>query len=253
MEDDAQTRANARMWSRTDLVGQYATRQLRAVETTILLRYRNELSGRVLELGCGAGRLTGHLLEVAREVHVVDVSQNMLDACLAAYPEVRGELGDIRDLSGFADGEFDAIVAGYNLLDVLSDSDRRRALTEARRMLVAGGLFVFSTHNRDVGPDRPIDRWRAGRLDFVRFALGAPRWLPNRRRLTAQQREEPGYAIFNDSSHDYGALHYYITRDAQERQLADAGFTLLECLDLDGYAVKAGDRSTSSELHFLAR
>jgi hypothetical protein len=28
---------------------------------------------------------------------------------------------------------------------------------------------------------------------------------------------------------------------------------LLECLDLDGRPVKAGDRSTSSELHFLAR
>jgi SAM-dependent methyltransferase len=162
-------------------------------------------------------------------------------------------LGDIRDLSGFAAGSFDAIVAGYNLLDVLSDADRRRALTDLRRMLVAGGLLVFSTHNRDVGPDRPIDRWRAGRIEFVRLALRAPRWLPNRRRLRSQQREEPGYAVFNDSSHDYGALHYYITRDEQERQLTQAGFTLLECLDVDGFVVKAGDRSTSSELHFLAR
>ena len=253
MEEDVQTRANARMWSRTDLVGFYSGRDLRAVETTILLRYRDDLSGCILELGCGAGRLTGHLLDVAREVHGIDVSPAMLNACLVAYPAVHGAVGDIRDLSGFADDTFDAIVAGYNLLDVLSDADRRRVLIEVRRMLVPGGLFVFSTHNRDVGPDRPIDQWRAGRLEFVRFALRAPRWLPNRRRLTSQQREEPDYAIFNDSSHDFGALHYYITRDSQERQLAEAGFTLLACLDLDANEVKADDRSTSSELHFVAR
>lgn len=252
MKDD-QARANSRMWSRTDLVELYATRELRAVETTILLRYRDELSGCLLELGCGAGRLTGHLLDIAREVHAIDVSQTMLNACLAAYPAVHGALGDIRDLSGFADGSFDAVVAGYNLLDVLSDAERRRALAAIHRMLVPGGLLVFSTHNRDVGPDRPVDRWRAGPVAFVRFALRAPRWFPNRRRLVSQEREEPGYAIFNDSSHDYAALHYYITRDDQERQLTEAGFTLLECLDLTGLPVKAGDRSTSSELHFLAR
>jgi SAM-dependent methyltransferase len=241
------------MWSRTDLVGQYATRDVRAVETTILLRYRDDLSGRVLELGCGAGRLTGHLLEVANEVHAIDVSPTMLNACLAAYPDVRGALGNVRDLSGFVEDSFDAVVAGFSVLDVLNDEERRRALIDLRRMVVPGGLLIFSTHNRDVGPDRPIDRFRRGAGAAIAMALRTPQWLPNRRRLTSQQREEPGYAILNDSSHDFGALHYYITRDDQERQLAELGFTLLECLDLKGLVVEPGDRSTSSELHFLAR
>jgi SAM-dependent methyltransferase len=252
VEDDVQERANARLWSRTDLVGFYANRTLRAVESTLLLRYRDELSGCVLELGCGGGRLTGYLLEIAREVDAIDVSPTMLAACQAAYPSARCALGDVGDLSGFAADSFDAVVAGFSVLDVLSDADRRRTLADLRRIIVPGGLLVMSSHNRDAGPDRPADRFRKSPGAAVKMALRVPRWLPNRRRLTALQREEPGYAVLNDSSHDFGALHYYITRDDQERQLHDAGFTLLECLDLDGLTVAPGARSTSSELHYLA-
>ncbi|MEA3054767.1 MAG: hypothetical protein QOD30_199 [Actinomycetota bacterium] len=241
------------MWSRTDLAPSYANRDLRAVETTILLRYRDDLAGRVLELGCGAGRLTGHLLDVASDVEVLDVSLTMLEACLGAYPAAHGVLGDIRDLSGFPDAAYDAIVAGYGLIDVVGDVDRRATLAEMRRMLVPNGLLVLSTHNRDAGADTPLARCRRGVRDFINVAVGAPRWIPNRLRLTKYEREEPGYAIWNDSSHDYGALHYYITRDDEQRQLADLGFAIETCLDLDGREVSAGARSTSAELHFLAR
>jgi SAM-dependent methyltransferase len=177
----------------------------------------------------------------------------MMDACLASYPGVNGRVGDIRDLSGFADGSFGAIVAAFNLLDVLNDAERRGALVDLRRMLVPGGLLVFSTHNRDARLDRPVDWLRYGPIAVAKLAVRTPRWLPNRRRLTAYEREEVGYAIRNDSAHDYGGLHYYITRNDQDRQLAEAGFTLVECLDLNGLTVGPGDRSTSSELHFVAR
>ncbi|MEN3274082.1 MAG: hypothetical protein V7636_2843 [Actinomycetota bacterium] len=253
MTDDPQAAANTRMWSRTDLVPSYASRDLRAVETTILLRYRDDLAARVLELGCGAGRLTGHLLEVASDVEVVDVSSTMLDACLRAYPGAHGSLGDIRDLSGFPDAAYDAIVAGYGVIDVLGDEARRATLTEIRRMLVPGGLLVLSTHNRDAGADTPLMRCRRSAKEAIYVAMTSPRWLSNRRRLARQEREEPSYAIWNDSSHDYGALHYYTTRDDQERQLADVGLVLETCLDLDGREVSAGARSTSAELHVLAR
>jgi hypothetical protein len=67
------------------------------------------------------------------------------------------------------------------------------------------------------------------------------------------QRTAPDHAILVDEAHDYTLLHYYISRDAQERQLAEAGFELLECLDIDGRPVPPGtDAEGSSELQYVA-
>jgi hypothetical protein len=81
-----------------------------------------------------------------------------------------------------------------------------------------------------------------------------PRRLANRRRVRRLERVEPGYAMLNDEAHDHAFLHYYISRDDQVKQLADHGFELLECLDLDGEPVAAGEAAPASpELHYLAR
>jgi SAM-dependent methyltransferase len=245
-----------RLWARRDLVKKYATRDLRPAEVMLLARYREALSGRVLELGCGAGRLTGYLAELAAAVHAIDVSPAMLDHCRQTYPQVSFEQRDLRDLSAFEAGSFEVIVAPYNVLDVLNDDDRRRALDEARRILTPDGLLMLSSHNR-AAAHLIVDSLRLRSYSPLRAAIvlaRLPRWRRNRRRLLPLQRFEPGYAILNDVAHDFAALHYYITRDAQERQLAEHGFELLECLDEDGRLVEAGaDAAESSELHYVAR
>jgi hypothetical protein len=48
-------------------------------------------------------------------------------------------------------------------------------------------------------------------------------------------------------------LHYYIGRDDQQRQLAETGFELLECLDVDGGRVDAGEPHPDPWLHYIAR
>jgi SAM-dependent methyltransferase len=144
-------------------------------------------------------------------------------------------------------------VAGYSVIDVLNHEDRRRLFAELRRILEPGGLLIFSTHNRDAAPDSPVTRLRRGPREAVKVVLRLPHWLGNRRRLVPLQSDEPDYAVLNDSSHDYGALHYYVTAAAQERQLADAGFSLVEYLELDGRTVEPGSTATSTELHFVAR
>ena len=53
------------------------------------------------------------------------------------------------------------------------------------------------------------------------------------------ERHEERYAILNDIGHEFRTLHYYVTRDNQERQLREHGFELAECLDLEGEAVRA--------------
>ena len=256
MQEDHQARLNAELWAQGDFVEIYATRDLRPVEATLLDRHHDALTGRVLELGCGAGRLTGHLCELAQIVHGIDLSPDMVAFCRRTYPRAVFSEADLRDLSQFDDGSFDVVVAPFNVLDVLGDAERRRALKEIRRVLVIDGLLIMSSHNRGyslriaagirvlVGnPRRPAASLRS-----------LPRRLANRRRLRPLQRAENGYAILNDEAHNFSVLHYYISRDAQEHQLAEQGFELLECLDLTGAVVHPGETSArSSELHYAAR
>ncbi|MEA2186437.1 MAG: hypothetical protein QOK16_1448 [Solirubrobacteraceae bacterium] len=253
---DAQRRANDALWNRTNLVKAYARRELRPVEVMLLVRYREALSGRVLELGCGAGRLTGYLAEIASAAHGVDISPAMIEYCRRTYPGASFSEGDMRDLSAFETGSFDVIVAPHNVLDVLDDEERRDVVDRIHRVLVPGGLLMMSTHNRDFAPRLAEPLQLRGRsLPRIAITLARmPRWQLNRRRLLPLERSEPGYAILNDISHDFAALHYYIWHDAQERQLAEHGFELEECLDLDGRPVE-GDHTAPhcSELHYVAR
>ena len=255
-KDDPQGRANEALWRRADLVKDYARRNLRPVEVMLLVRYREALSGRVLELGCGAGRLTGYLAELASAVHGLDISPAMIEYCRRAYPAATFSEGDMRDLSAFQTGSFDVIVAPYNVLDVLGDEERLSVVDGIHRVLVPGGLLMMSTHNRDFAPRLAEPLQLRGR-SLMRKAITLarlPRWQRSRRRLLPLERNEPGYAILNDISHDFAALHYYIRRDAQERQLAEHGFELEECLDLDGHPVASDhDAPDCSELHYVAR
>jgi SAM-dependent methyltransferase len=249
-------RTNAEIWAEDDFVDFYASRELRPVEAMLLALHRDVLAGRVLELGCGAGRLTGHLIELAEAVHGLDLSAAMVRYCRRTYPGATFSEGDLRELSRFAQCSFDAVLAPYNVLDVLGDEERRAVLTEIRRMVVPGGMLIMSSHNREYVP-------RVG--PGIRVLLGSPRRpgasirklprrLRNRRALRPLERSEVGYSIRNDEAHDFSLLHYYISRDAQERQLAEHGFELIECRDLDGRLFAPGASAAHCpELHYVAR
>jgi SAM-dependent methyltransferase len=258
-DDERQGQSNTERWSKSDLVEDYANRRLRPVEAALLDRYRRSLAGRVLELGCGAGRLTGYLSEISPDVHGIDLSPAMVAYCQEAYPRASFAVGDLRDLSGFPAGAYDAVLAPFNVLDVLDDGERRDVLRDVARLMAAEGVLIMSSHNRSYA-GRLLTRVRL----WIRLLLGSPRRplrslrnLPvrfaNRRRLSKLQRVEDGYATVNDEAHDFSVLHYYIARDAQEDQLTDLGFTLIECLDLDARDVQRGERASHcSELHYIA-
>ena len=262
---DAQRRANERLWARKSLVQKYANRVLFPAEVLLLIHFRAELSGRVLELGCGAGRLTGYLGEIASMVHGIDISPEMIAYSRRTYPKLTFSEGDLRDVASMARGSFDAVVAGCNVLDVLGDAERRQVLDGIHRVLPVSGLLIMSSHNLAHASRVPdplqirsrglLPRIRKAGLLHAAAALARwPLWQFNRRRLLRFERSEPGYSILNDYSHDYMGLHYYISRDAQESQLREHGFELVECFDVDGRRIEPGDDAPSeSWLHYVAR
>jgi ubiquinone/menaquinone biosynthesis C-methylase UbiE len=113
---------------------------------------------RVLELGCGPGRLwqqNSGRIPAGWEVTLSDFSPGMLEEAqrnLADSPHpFRFEVVDAQAIP-FADASFDAVIANHMLYHV---PDRPGALAEIRRVLKPGGRLYASTtgaaHLREMG------------------------------------------------------------------------------------------------------
>ena len=249
-------RFNTLEWARSRYVGYYSHRQLRPVEVVLLTCFAADFSGCVVELGCGAGRVTGYLEQTARDAYGIDLSPAMITAARARYRRATFLEGDLRDLSSFATGSVDVVFAGCNVLDVFDDRERRATLREIHRVLAPGGLLVMSSHNRAHVPQLPgpihvrFTGVRALAGDLVRIPLRIAR----HRRLSAMEREEPEYAIVNNQAHDFSLVHYFVSSDAQRRQLDSEGFDTLAVFDLDGDQLGSDDGAPGClELHYAAR
>lgn len=114
---------------------------------TALLRDR--APRRVLDLGCGTGRLTLPLarLGVASEIVALDRSAPFLERLRTRLAEagvegVRVVEGDMRDLQ--VDGQFDLVMVSFNSLAYLTTrEDRLACLCAVRRLLGEGGVLAF--------------------------------------------------------------------------------------------------------------
>jgi ubiquinone/menaquinone biosynthesis C-methylase UbiE len=102
----------------------------------------------ILDVGVGGGRTTPYLFRKASRYVGVDYSEEMIRLCRGKFPQLEFLVADASDLSKFADRSFDAIVFAFNGLDyVLPAEKRRQCLRECERVLRAGGVLMFSSHN----------------------------------------------------------------------------------------------------------
>ncbi len=119
-----------------------------------LIRHLFREDETLLDLGCGAGRVAIGLWELGyRHVLGIDYSPEMIREArlLAARLEcgIAWRLGDATGLE-LDDGAVDGVVFSFNgLMQIPGRKRRRHALTEIRRVLRAGGAFLFTTHDRE--------------------------------------------------------------------------------------------------------
>jgi SAM-dependent methyltransferase len=119
--------------------------------------------GRLLDLGCGTGRL---LVEFARRgctVVGVDLSEPMLararDRAAGARVSVTLVRANLVELGCLADGTFDCAACLFSTLGIVRGADaRRKVVAHAFRVLRGGGQFVLHVHNRWFSARDPAGR-----------------------------------------------------------------------------------------------
>jgi SAM-dependent methyltransferase len=111
---------------------------------------------RVLDAGCGTGRVAVRLHELGYDVVGVDVDPAMLDQARAAAPGLHWRLGD---LASFDLGEtFDVVIVAGNTIPLLEPGTLLDACERLGAHLAPGGVIVcgFGTDAAHLPGDCPV-------------------------------------------------------------------------------------------------
>lgn len=93
---------------------------------------------KILDVGCGQGRMGIYLHARGHQVTGVDLDPYLIDRAREACPEATWEVADLAD-DGWADGPFDLAVSAGNVLAFVEPSDRPAVLANlAARIAPAG-------------------------------------------------------------------------------------------------------------------
>lgn len=208
----------------------------------------------LLDLGIGTGRTTLNLAPRVSKYVGLDYSAAMVDRARARCPGLDLRVGDARDLTTFDDAYFDVVLFSFNGLDYVDHAGRQQVLAEVRRVLKAGGIFLFSSHNQDVAvpPARAISnlKFSGHPLKFAKALLGYGHGIANSARLKSREVETLDYALRIDPGNHYGLLTYYIRPDEQLRQLQAHGFKDISAHDLAGQPWSS--KATDYMVHYRA-
>lgn len=102
-------------------------------------------AGRLLDVGCGHGRDTGHFARRGFQATGVDRSQGLLHIAQEHAPGARFCQGDMRRLP-FGAASFDALWVCASMLH-LPKADAPDALAEFRRVMAPGGILYVGVKN----------------------------------------------------------------------------------------------------------
>ncbi len=202
-EWDARARENARYYVNTATENWTDSEFFASGEETvageILTDMTNVCQGkdpkemRVLEIGCGAGRVTRALARLFGEVHAVDVSGEMVERARAAlkdFPHAFVYQNSGKDLAVVPEKPFDFAFSSIVFQHIPSREIVESYVAEVSRLLRPGALFKFQVQGDATLETQPDDTW-----------LGAP--------FSERQAVDMAYRCGFDPRYRHGAGGQY--------------------------------------------
>lgn len=148
--DDLAIKENTDYYTNQQNVESYtkaAQEGLWEIEKTLIDKFAPKPPAKILDIGCGAGRTSWGLKQMGYEVTAIDLSAPLIEAAKRNYPDIDFGVGDATKLE-FPDNTYDMVLFSFNGIDGLFPVAKRlTAISEIRRVLKSGGVFVMSTHN----------------------------------------------------------------------------------------------------------
>lgn len=169
-----------RFWERPEVVEQFASRAPDHRLARLIEEYARPAATRVLDLGCAGGRNTVLLAEHGFDVWAVDASAAMVERTRARVAAVLGaerarervQVGRMDDLSSFASGAFDLVVALGVYHGAESRAEWERAVAETARVVRPGGRVLVNHFTPEVDLTGEGVRPVAGELDVYEGLSG---------------------------------------------------------------------------------
>ena len=163
---------------------------------------------RLLELGCGTGRVAGPLAKLGYQVTGLDINP---EALLTARRNASGPQYIVLDQQyvGRMDWQFDAAIVLWNSLGFVDRSTDLSTLTGLAKVVRPGGKLILDLYH----PGWLEQNQQSGKLDPRRTVIH--RWL-----LAGRSYHEIRYP---DSTVDHMSFNVYLPEEMQDL-LAQAGF-----------------------------
>jgi SAM-dependent methyltransferase len=154
-------------------------------------------NARILDAGCGPGRVGGRLHQLGHHVVGVDIDPALIAAAVEDHPGPTWIVGDLATFdpgSAGIDEGFDVILSAGNVMTFVEPASRRAVLTNLARMLAADGRLVIGFGaNRGYDVDEfEADATAAGLSFQLRLATWDVRpWTPASDFLVAVLHRSP--------------------------------------------------------------
>ena len=169
---DARARENARFYVNTERMDWTDEEFFRSGERTVaeeiltdminICQGKDPRQMKVLEIGCGTGRVTRALSFLFGEVYAVDISGEMVRQArqaLAGRPNVHIHQNSVSDLAVLGDIEVDFAFSSIVFQHIPSREIIRNYVREVHRVLRTGGLFKLQVQGDPTAKSSADDTW----------------------------------------------------------------------------------------------